>query len=108
VQELFQRSFDSGDGGYFDNSGMTTLAEFALVAAAQVAGCSGPDGGLGSKTCPIRIIHLPLGWTLSHEAMAEMQNQLLKTPPAAPGSFNRKQLDVIATQLRSTEIPGSQ
>src|SRR5205814_7487097 len=45
------------DGGYFDNSGATTLAELVLLARDHVPGCSGPSG-LGSETCPVRIIHI--------------------------------------------------
>src|SRR5205814_8768824 len=41
------------DGGYFDNSGATTLAELVLLARDHVPGCSGPSG-LGSETCPVR------------------------------------------------------
>jgi hypothetical protein len=176
------------DGGYFDNSGMTTLAELLLVASADIPGCSGVSG-LGSDTCPIRIIHisndpavetmrsddrcnssddsktfsaygeirapvmallgtrearaavarsavrnlftqgnvlksesdrstdafvfhfrlckgqhhLPLGWTLSDEAMGEMRTQLRDRPPEATGEFNRNQLDVIVAQLNSSK-----
>jgi hypothetical protein len=176
------------DGGYFDNSGMTTLAELLLVAAAHVPGCAGASD-LGSDQCPIRIIHisndpgvetmrsddrcntsddsrtftsygeirapvtallntrearaavarsavrnlfkrgnvltsetdpstdafvfhfrlckgrhhLPLGWTLSHEAMSEMQTQLLGRPPEAPGEFNRNQIHTIITQLEASK-----
>lgn len=172
------------DGGYFDNSGMTTLAELLLVTAAHIPGCTGP-ADLGSNQCPIRIIHisndpavetlrsddrcntasditpnpaygeirapvmaimntreargavaraavrslfthgtvlksetdnvtdafvfhfrlckgthhLPLGWTLSDEAMHEMRTQLLGGPDA-PGEFNRNQLRAITGQLR--------
>jgi len=45
------------DGGYFDNSGATTLAELALLTRAYVPGCLGPSG-LGSETCPVKIIHI--------------------------------------------------
>ena len=176
------------DGGYFDNSGATTLAELALLTRAYLPGCSGPSG-LGSETCPVKIIHisndpavetmrsddschgsddsktfsaygeiraplvallntrdaraavaraavrslftqgkalasetdpltdalvfhfrlckgihhLPLGWTLSAEAMSEMRRQLVGFAPDTPGGFNHKQLDVIVAQVASSK-----
>ena len=176
------------DGGYFDNSGATTLAELVLLARDHVPGCSGPSG-LGSETCPVRIIHisndpgvetmrsddschasddsrafsaygeirgpllallntreargavaraavrslfaqgkalesetdpltdafvfhfrlckgvhhLPLGWTLSAEAMSEMRRQLVGLAASAPGGFNHKQLDLVTAQVATSK-----
>jgi hypothetical protein len=45
------------DGGYFENSGTTTLAELATIIAPLYKSCTGPQG-LASEECPIRVIHI--------------------------------------------------
>jgi hypothetical protein len=46
------------DGGYFENSGTTTITELlSLLAPLYGSACSGAEG-LGDVHCPIRIIHI--------------------------------------------------
>jgi hypothetical protein len=46
------------DGGYFENSGMSTLAELmALLRSVYEPACTKANG-LGNKDCPIRVIHI--------------------------------------------------
>ncbi len=46
------------DGGYFENSGTTTLAEIAQVLMALEPSCAPAAGGLAADGCRIRIIHI--------------------------------------------------
>jgi hypothetical protein len=64
------------DGGYFENSGMTSLAEFAVVLGqAYGAACLG-SYGLGNDTCPIRVIHI------SNDPLVESMRSDDKCPEA--------------------------
>jgi len=174
------------DGGYFENSGTTTLAELlAVLRPLYAPACSG-EFGFGGAACPIRLIHisndpgveslrsddacpdaqryespfshygeirapllsllntresrgeaarvavrrqfargrlptsatdtvtdnsvfhfrlcngpyhLPLGWTLSSDSLAEMSRQLEGTPETDAAGFNHRQLDTIVARL---------
>jgi hypothetical protein len=46
------------DGGYFENSGTTTLAEIVQVLATIDTACAPANGGLAAPGCRIRIIHI--------------------------------------------------
>ena len=55
-----QRRRQLVDGGYFENSGATTLADVVSVIAKSLAdhSCDPDHGGLASPGCRIRIIHI--------------------------------------------------
>ena len=174
------------DGGYFENSGTTTIAELlAALRSVYAPACSG-EYGFGAEACPIKLIHisndpgvesmrsddacpdatryaspfshygeiraplisllntresrgeaaraavrrqfargrlptsatdpvtdnsvfhfrlcngfyhLPLGWTLSADSLAEMSRQLAGTPVTDKAGFNHRQLDTIVARL---------
>jgi hypothetical protein len=52
--------------------------------------------------------HLPLGWTLSAESLAEMSRQLEGTPATVPAGFNHKQLETIVARLALPEVAAAQ
>ncbi|MBS0394228.1 MAG: hypothetical protein JSR54_06340 [Proteobacteria bacterium] len=46
------------DGGYFENSGLTTLVEVGEVLAKVYDGCHADGSRLAGAACPIRFIHI--------------------------------------------------
>jgi hypothetical protein len=46
------------DGGYFENSGTTTLAELLVLLHSDYASACGGDTLYGGKECPVKLIHI--------------------------------------------------
>jgi hypothetical protein len=56
--ESHRQSLQLVDGGYFENSGTTTLAEIAQLLMTIEPSCAPAAGGLAADGCRIRIIHI--------------------------------------------------
>src|SRR6185312_447932 len=46
------------DGGYFENSGTTTIGELLVLLHSDYASSCGGETPYGGKDCPVRLIHI--------------------------------------------------